>query len=106
VVVFSAVPKPDLPPEPAVLPTKNVPKIALITSGGGFRAMIAYCGAYKVIISVNNHLFSKAKPNICDKFKKQLPKSNIFRPFRTQDLPTVSTTQVHRLILIIYFFLN
>ena len=27
---------------------KCLPKLALITSGGGFRAMIAYSGAYKV----------------------------------------------------------
>ena len=27
---------------------KKLPKLALVTSGGGFRAMIAYSGAYKV----------------------------------------------------------
>ena len=31
-------------------PKKKLPKLALVTSGGGFRAMIAYSGVYKVIL--------------------------------------------------------
>eukprot|EP00092_Neocalanus_flemingeri_P004994 GFUD01005370.1.p1 GENE.GFUD01005370.1~~GFUD01005370.1.p1 ORF type:complete len:807 (+),score=194.31 GFUD01005370.1:211-2631(+) len=31
------------------IPQKPIPKLALITSGGGFRAMIAYSGAYKAL---------------------------------------------------------
>ena len=30
------------------IPRKKLPKLALVTSGGGFRAMIAYSGVYKV----------------------------------------------------------
>ena len=31
-------------------PERKLPKLALVTSGGGFRAMIAYSGVYKVIL--------------------------------------------------------
>ena len=31
-------------------PGRKLPKLALVTSGGGFRAMIAYSGVYKVFI--------------------------------------------------------
>ncbi len=32
-------------------PGRKLPKLALVTSGGGFRAMIAYSGVYKVFIT-------------------------------------------------------
>ena len=40
------------------IPRKKLPKLALVTSGGGFRAMIAYSGVYKVKVISNALLMS------------------------------------------------